>query len=141
MLFRVKKCIFSMFQRKASSSKQSSDKSKSESTILSFLKIKHFAENSSQQIYHLEPKRVEILVRFQNQLEKMVFRTQWRFWHFRFFMDFGGDFGSVLVEKTVWPFSVEKMGSPVSFLLLLCFKIQSQVFSEMPHIFKGHGKT
>ena len=27
-------------------------------------------------------------------------------------MDFGGDFGSVLVEKNVWPFLVEKMGSP-----------------------------
>ena len=29
-------------------------------------------------------------------------------------MDFGGDFGSVLVEKNVWPFLVEKMGSPYS---------------------------
>ena len=34
--------------------------------FLVFLKIKHFAENTSQQIYHLEPKRVEISVRLQN---------------------------------------------------------------------------
>ena len=43
----------------------------------------------------------------------MVFRTEWRFRHFRFFIDFVGDFGSVLVEKNVWPFLVEKMGSLV----------------------------
>ena len=42
----------------------SCDKSKSESTIFSF--FKHFAENNFQQIYHLEPKRVEISVRLQN---------------------------------------------------------------------------
>ena len=28
-------------------------------------------------------------------------------------MGFGGDFGSVFVEKNVWPFLMEKMGSPL----------------------------
>ena len=32
---------------------------------------------------------------------------------FSIFRDFGGDFGRVLVEKNVWSFLVEKMGSPV----------------------------
>ena len=49
------------------------DKSKSESTIFSFFIMKHFVENNFQQIYRLEPKRVEISVRLQNQAEKMVF--------------------------------------------------------------------
>ena len=94
--------LFSVFQRKTSSSYQSSHKSKSESTIFSFSLMKHSAKNTSQQIYHQEPKQVEILVRFR--WRKWCFELSGDFGIFDFFKDFGKDFNSVFVEKNLWSF-------------------------------------
>ena len=42
----------------------------------------------------------------------MVFLKRGDFGIFFIFPIFGGDFGMILVEKNVWSFLVEKMGSP-----------------------------
>ena len=44
----------------------------------------------------------------------MVFLKSGDFGIFFIFPIFGGDFGMILVEKNVWSFLVEKMGSPAS---------------------------